>query len=163
MTAPNLILLGGALLTSAHYTSGQPGRPPQRDYVTFNVCQVVPGEAIARALGGKLVQVRPFGDKSFSRCTYFVLPPGSSQQLGYVVYVQPPDDFEELKKYIEAPITAVAGLGDGAYMFHDPGDDRFKINVLKRGDLMFEATGESAATARKVADAVAALLWKKAP
>lgn len=69
-------------------------------------------------------------------------------------------------------------------MFQDKGDGRFKINVLKRGDLMFQASGESltvlleagpavprpadgtapsAASARKLADAVAAHLWKTAP
>ncbi len=83
--------------------------------------------------------------------------------MGYVVYLQPAEDFEGLKKYIEDPITPIAGLGDGAYMFHDTGDGRFKIHVLKRGDVMVEANAESAASARKVADAVVAVLWKKAP
>jgi hypothetical protein len=76
--------------------------------------------------------------------------------------MQPPEDFEELKKSIEEPRTTLTGLGDGAYMFHDKGDGRFKINVLKRGDLMFQATGETAESARKVADAVVAQLWKAA-
>jgi hypothetical protein len=134
---------------------------PRRDFSTLNVCQLVPGEVIARALGGKLVEARPVADKSVSRCSYFILPAGSDSQRGYVVWMQPPDDFEELKKFISDPITAVTGLGDGAYMFRDRGDGRFKIHVLKRGDLMFEATGDSAESARKVADAVVAQLWKK--
>jgi hypothetical protein len=136
---------------------------PGRDFATLNVCQLVPGEAIARALGGKLVEARPVPDKSVPRCRYFVLPAGSDSQRGYVVWMQQPQDFEELKKSISDPITVVSGLGDGAYLFRDKGDGRFKIHVLKRGDLMFEATGDSAESARKVADAVVGQLWKKAP
>ena len=57
----------------------------------------------------------------------------------------------------------MTGLGDGAYMFQDKGDGRNKFRVLKRGDLMFEATGDSADAARKVAAVVVEHLWKKAP
>jgi hypothetical protein len=159
MTASTLVVVVATLLAASDQAPGRSAGAPRRDYETFNVCQAVPGETIARALGGKLVQTRPFYDKSFSRCTYFVVPPGKDAQLGYVVWVQPPEDFEELKKHMEEPRTALKGLGDGAYMFRDKGDGRFKINVLKRGDLMFQATGESAESARKVADAAAARLW----
>jgi hypothetical protein len=60
--------------------------------------------------------------------------------------VQPAEDFAELKKYIESPTTALTG--DGAYRFQDNGDKRFKVNVLKKGDLMFQATADSAESAR---------------
>jgi hypothetical protein len=158
MTASTLVLAAAVFLAASDQTPARSAGAGRRDYTTFNVCQAVPGEAIARALGGRLVQTRPLYDKSFSRCTYFVVPAGKDAQLGYVVWVQPPEDFEELKKHIEEPRTPLTGLGDGAYMFHDKGDGRFKINVLKRGDLMFQATAESAETARKVADAVIARL-----
>lgn len=152
------------LLAVASQAPGRSAGPPQRrDYETFNVCQAMPGETIARALGGKLAEARPFGDKAFSRCTYFVVLAATGQRLGYVVWMQPPEDFEELKKSIEEPRTTLTGLGDAAYMFQDKGDGRFKINVLKRGDLMIQATGETAESARKVADAVVAHLWKTAP
>jgi len=159
MTTSALVVVVAALLAASDQAPGRSAGTPRRDYETFNVCQAVPGETIARALGGKLVQTRPFYDKSFSRCTYFVVPPGKDAQLGYAVWVSPPEDFEELKKHIEEPRTALTGLGDGAYMYRDKGDNRFKIYVLKRGDLMFQATAESAESARKVADAAAASLW----
>jgi hypothetical protein len=132
-----------------------------RDYTKLDVCRLVPADSIARALGGTVSQARPTFDKTFSRCTYILQLAG--KPAGYVVWLQPAEDFEELKKHIEEPLTAVSGLGDAAYMFHDKGDGRFKINVLKRGDLMFQATGESAASARRVADVVVAELWKKTP
>lgn len=160
----SLLVLAAALTAASHQPSGHLLTPQaHRDYATLNVCQVVPGEAIAGALGGTFAEARPFADKSFSRCTYFIVPSGGSQRMGYVVYLQPAEDFEGLKKYIDDPIIPIAGLGDGAYMFHDTGDGRFKIHVLKRGDVMVEANADSEASARKIAGAVVAVLWKKAP
>jgi hypothetical protein len=164
MTSAVLTLTVPLMLAVATQAPGRGGGAQQpRDYQTFDVCQAVPGETIARALGGKLVQARPFHDKSFGRCTYFVIPQGADKQLGYAVWMSPPQDFEELKKHIEEPRTTLTGLGDGAYMFQDKGDGRFKVYVLKRGDLMFQATAESAESARKVAAAVVARLWNAAP
>lgn len=145
------------------HTAAQIPAPARRDYTTLNVCQLVPGDHVARVLGGRLSEQRPFYDKTFSRCTYLIVPPGSSKPLGYVVLISPAADFLELKQVIEEPLTSVSGLGDDAYAFRDAGDGRFKINVLKRDDLMFQATGESAATARQVANAVVSVLWKKSP
>lgn len=162
--AASLLIAAFAVFAAAPQTPGRStGATPQRDYLTFNVCQAVPGETIARAVGGKLAGMRPTFDKSSSRCRYTIDLPGTGKQAGYIVWIQRPEDFEDLKQYIEEPRTTLTGLGDGAYMFHDKGDGRFKINVLKRGDLMFQATGDSAESARKVADAVAAHLWKTAP
>ena len=79
---------------------------------------------------------------------------------GYVVWIQPAEDFEELKKHIEQPIASVSGLGDAAYVFQDD-DRRFKLNVLKRGDFMFQATADTREAARKVADTVLAIVSKK--
>lgn len=149
--------------TTFGYAAWQLPPPTGRDYTKLNVCQLVPGDHVARALGGQLSEQRPAYDKAFSRCTYLIVLPGSAKPLGYVVWIQPPGDFQELKQFIDEPLTSVSGLGDDAYAFRDAGDGRFKINVLKRGDLMFQATGDSALAARQVADAVVSVLWKKVP
>lgn len=130
-----------------------------RDYTKFNVCELMPGDAIARAVGGTLTQSRPTFDKNWSRCTYLVND-ASGKPKGYVVWVQPAEDFEELKKYNDKPIIPVSGLGDAAYIFQDE-DRRFKINVLKRGDLMLQATGDTPESARMVAATVLAIISKK--
>ena len=130
-----------------------------RDYTKFNVCEVIPGEAIARAVGAKLNQTRPTFDRNWSRCAYLVTD-ASGKPDGFVVWIQPAADFEELKKYIDKPMTPVSGLGDAAYIFQDD-DRRFKLNVLKRGDLMFQASGGTPESARKVADVVLAIISKK--
>ncbi len=54
----------------------------------------------------------------------------------------------------------MSGLGDSAYIYEDD-DRRFKLNALKRGDLMFQATGDTQESARKVAEAVLAIVSKK--
>ena len=130
-----------------------------RDYTKFNVCEFIPGDAIARSVGAKLTQSRPTFDKNWSRCAYYVID-ANGKPNGYVVWIQPAEDFEELKKHIERPITPVSGLGDAAYVFQDD-DRRFKLNVLKRGDLMFQATADTQESARKVADTVLAIASKK--
>jgi hypothetical protein len=153
---------GTALLAALlHPLDRSAGPQAGRDFATLNVCQIVSGEALARALGGKLADTRAGHTASSSRCVYFISAPPSDKRSGYIVWLQPPADFEALKKYIEEPITTLTGLGDGAYMFRDKGDGRFKIHVLKRGDLMFEASADSAESARKIAGAVVIQLWKK--
>jgi hypothetical protein len=130
-----------------------------RDYTKFNVCEFIPGDAIARAVGARLTQTRPTFDKNWSRCAYYVTD-ATGKPNGYVVWIQPAEDFEELKKHIAQPITPVSGLGDAAYLFQDD-DHRFKLNVLKRGDLMFQATADTQESARKVAATVLAIVSKK--
>jgi hypothetical protein len=152
------LIATGPLQAAAHA-----GAPPRRDWAKVDVCRMVPGEAIARALGARLVEARPFADKNWSRCTYIVAVAGSDARAGYTLYMQPAGEFEEMKAYIEEPIAPIAALGDAAYGFRDKGDGRYKIYVLKRDDLLFQATGESEATARKVAEAVVGVLWKKTP
>ena len=161
MTPSIAVLAVTALLAAASNPTERPAAAqPRRDYATLNVCEAVPGEIIAHAVGGKLTSVRGTTDKSFSRCRYTVAMPGTDAPSGYVVWISPPEDFEDLKTSIEEPRTTLNGLGDGAYIYRDKGDGRFKVYVLKRGDLTFEATAESPESARKVADAVAAHLWK---
>ena len=132
-----------------------------RDWTRLNVCELVPGDAVAQAVGARLNQARPTYDKTFSRCTYQVTLAATTKPAGYIVWMQPEADFEALKQYAESPLTAVTGLGDGAYIFQDKGDGRFKLRVLKRGDLMFEATGDSPESTRRVADVVVQHLWKR--
>jgi hypothetical protein len=131
----------------------------KRDYSKLNVCELIPGEAIARAVGAKLTQTRPTFDKTWSRCTYFVTD-ANGKPNGYVVWIHPVEDFEGLQQYIDKPLTAVSGLGDAAYVYQDD-DRRFKLSVLKRGDLMFQATADTPESARKVAETVLAIVSKK--
>jgi hypothetical protein len=132
---------------------------PARDFATIDACRVVPGSVVAQALGGTLVKATPFATSTFSRCTYVIAAAGTKAQAGYAVWLQAAADFDELRQYSDRPLTDLTGLGERAYLFHDKGDGRFKINVVKRRDLMFQVTGDTADSARTVAAAVAAHLW----
>lgn len=153
-----LISIAAAALASA---SVQVRAQALRDYTKYNVCEAVPGDAIARAFDAKLVAARPTFDRKWSRCVYLVKNAGPGQQRGFTVWLSPAADFEDMKPYIEEKITPVAGLGDGAYMYHDKGDGRFKLYVLMRGDQTILTTAETAESARKVAEAAVVVLRKK--
>lgn len=148
--------VGLACTVAPYAQAAAPG--PARDYTRFNVCEAVPGEVFEKALGAALTAVRPFFDKNFARCVYLLRPGAGGEVAGYALWIQPPEDFAALRKYIDDPVSAVSGLGDDAYSFHDSGDGRFKINVLKRGDLMFQVSAGSPAEARRLAAAVFARL-----
>ena len=154
MTLAGFLIAGVAAFAVPVMFAGQ-----TRDYTKFNVCEFIPGDAIVRAVGAKLTRTHPTFDENWSRCAYYVTG-ADGKPNGYVVWIQPAGDFEELKKYIDKPITPVSGLGDAAYVFQDD-DGRFKMNVLKRGDLMFQATADTRESARKVADTVLAIVSKK--
>ena len=54
-----LVLMTSGFLVLASQAPGRSAGPQQRrDYETFNVCQAMPGETIARAVGGKLAEAR---------------------------------------------------------------------------------------------------------
>lgn len=163
MRLRGLFTLTMGMTIGAWYAATLQSLAPQttRDWTKLNVCELVPGDAVAQAVGARLNQARPTSDKTFSRCTYLVTLTATNKPAGYIVWMQPEADFDALKQYAESPLTAVTGLGDGAYIFQDKGDGRFKLRVLKRGDLMFEATGDSVESTRKVADVVVQHLWKR--
>jgi len=135
---------------------------PRHDFATLDVCEMVPSAVVERTVNGRVQSTRRFNDKEFGRCTYVAVLPGSNEPHGYVLWVQAASDFEELRKVTSAAVTDIAGLGDAAYTFRDE-DGRFKVNVVKKNDLMFQATADTDNGARRLAEAVAAHLWAKKP
>lgn len=89
--------------------------------------KLVLGQVIAQELDGCLGKAGPLADKNWSRCTCFVALPGSEAPKAYVLWLQPAEDFEELKAYIEEPIVPMAKLGDAAYGSQDRGDGPYQI------------------------------------
>ena len=93
-----------------------------RDWTTVNVCQIVPGEAVARAVAGTLIETRPFQDKVISRCTYLITLKATGKPAGYIVRMQPETNFEELKKYTD--VTPHSGRGPWRRRVHLSGQGR---------------------------------------
>ncbi len=136
-------LLALLLLTAAQ---------PIGDPASIDVCQRVPGTEVAKLFGKDLKQAKPFVSKDdFSRCTYLVTDPGSSQAAsGYSLWLYPPEDYDELLRYTEGIVDNPAGFGDAAVLFKDE-DGLSKLRVLVRGKLALEAVAKDPDSAKKLA------------
>jgi hypothetical protein len=134
-------------------TAGPPKLPA--DVATADVCTVVPGADVARALGGSLAAarlVRP--DGAHARCVYTVALAGpQTGSEAIVLWLHAAGDFEELRRYQDDPVSAVEDLGDAAFIAFHKDEGRFDLFVLLRGVATLEVTGPSAASVRKVAAA----------
>lgn len=146
--APRLPLSIAAFLVAARAFAVDPS--------TVNVCDRVPGADLAKALGKTLRSAKPLSDKDskFSRCTYILATstsPSDPPSEGLVLWLYEAGNFAELNEATEAKLEPVAGLGDEAVRFLDPGDKRHKLRVLRTGRYSFEATGATAASAAALA------------
>jgi hypothetical protein len=124
------------------------------DPVKIDVCARVPGEDVAAALGKGLKSARLRTTDDSSRCAYLLTPPGKpdAPAAGVVLWLYKAEDYDALAKYTEAPIEKVAGLGDEAMRFRDPGDGLHKLRVVKRGRFAIEAVAGDPDSCRKLAE-----------
>jgi hypothetical protein len=125
------------------------------DPASVNVCQSIPGEEVAKALGKRLKEAHPFSTKArLSRCTYLLSSPGAPEgpTEGFALWLYGPDEYDALARFTEGPATDVTGIGDKAILFRDPGDGRYKLRAVRRGRFTLEATAPESDSARKLAD-----------
>jgi hypothetical protein len=125
---------------------------PIPDPASVDVCQRVPGAEVARLFGKALKQAKPFTSKDeFSRCTYLVTNPGSSETVvGYSLWFYPPEDYDELLEYTEGIVENPPGFGDAAVLFKD--EDGFsKLRLVVRGKFSLEAVASDGESAKKLA------------
>jgi hypothetical protein len=122
------------------------------DPASVDVCERVPGVDVAKLFGKDLKQARPSSSKDeFSKCTYLVTNPGSSQAAsGYSLWLYPPEDYQELLRYTEGIVENPSGFGDAAVLFKDD-DGLSKLRLLVRGKLALEAVASDAESAKKLA------------
>jgi len=149
-----LFLASGCQSTGSEKQTGALGKNP--DFGTLNVCDVLPGDSLAIALGGRLSDVRPLdsGAGEAKRCRYTMLPADttSGKPSVFVVYLQRPADFDTLKTLQEDPIDSVYGLGDDAFISYHSDTARHDLYVLKRERYMIEITGDDRESIRKIAE-----------
>ena len=67
--ALGVLLFSGSSITYVAAERQTRASQTLRDWMTFNVCELVPGDAVARSVAAQLNQTRPFHDRTFSRCT----------------------------------------------------------------------------------------------
>ena len=125
------------------------------DPSSVNVCERVPGADVAKALGKTLQSERPivFKDSKLSRCVYLLIVPGTpaGKTEGLVLWLYTAKEYAELNKVTEGKLEPVPGLGDEAVRFHDTGDGRHKLRVLRKGRYSLEATAGDAVSALTLA------------
>jgi hypothetical protein len=132
------------------------------DLATTDVCRRVPGKAVAEVLGGQRADTLAFGASADepSRCRYSVAIGDSERgtRRVYVVMLMPPEQFEKRHAQQQNPVTAIPGLGDGAYLTYAPAGERMDLYVLKRGVATIVVSGENRIALVKIGKVAAARL-----
>jgi hypothetical protein len=115
-----------------------------------DVCQVVTGDTVARAVQGRIVETRP----AEGRCVYLVaLGEGGAADRAFVVYRHEPGDYDGLREVLAGEITKLEGLGDQAVLTFDAEAKRYWLLVGKRGLVTLQVSGDDPAQVRQVAAA----------
>lgn len=115
-----------------------------------DVCQVVTGDTVARAVQGRIVESRP----AEGRCVYLVaLATGGAANHAFVVYRHEPGEYDGLREVLEGEVTKLEGLGDEAVLTFDPEAKRYWLLVGKRGLVTLQVSGDDSAQVRQVAAA----------
>jgi hypothetical protein len=83
---------------------------PVKDPASVDVCKKVPGAEVAGLFGKALKEAKPFVSKGeFSRCTYLVGNPGSSDTVpGYSLWLYSAGEYDELLEYTEGIVDLPA-------------------------------------------------------
>ncbi len=128
---------------------------PGRDLTELVVCDLVPGEEVASALGGTLyAEPAPTASGSlWNECAYLVrIDPAQPVARLASVRFYAPEHFEVAKQLADSR-EEVGGLGDEAFAVEEP--PLHSLTVLRRDDVAFEVRAEtSAEDARAIAELV---------
>lgn len=130
-------------LTATGVRAQKPKAPPQaaESFATINVCERVPGEEVATAVKGKLIDVRPVNIAGFeaARCVYGI-DLGDARQT-FVLWFNPASDYDGLRKAASGLVKPLAEIGDAAHLTTDADTKRVIITAIKRGKVTIQATG----------------------
>jgi len=131
------IALFGHLIPKAH------GQAKATD-----LCKIIPGGEIAKAIGGKIMETKSFE----GRCVYIVgFGQTDSPRRAFVIYRHEASEYDALKDAMEGKIKTVKGIGDEAVGSFDSQSNRFWLLVVKRGQVTYQVSGDSEDLVRKVA------------
>ena len=131
------VALGGSVPGSA-----QTAATPPASFETVNACERVTGEAVAKALAGKLLDARPVNVKGFvaARCVYRVEIGGAPHP--FVLWLNPPTDYDGLRKAASGSVKTIAGIGAAAHLTFDEETKRYTLTAVKPGQVTIQVTGE---------------------
>jgi hypothetical protein len=136
-----LVMCGVAFGGPVPGSAQTPAAVPPASFETVNVCERVTGESVAKAVAGKLLDVRPINVKGFvaARCIYRVEIDGAPHP--FVLWLNPASDYEGLRKAASGPIKTVTGIGAAAHLTLDEGTKRYTLTAVKPGQVTIQVTG----------------------
>jgi hypothetical protein len=133
--------------------AGQGGKPPAppASFESVNVCERLPSEAVAGAVGGRALDAKPVNIKGFApaRCVYGIEI--DKKRQAFVVWMNPADDFDGLRKAAEPPVTPLSGIGDQAYWTLDKETKRHWLTAVARGKVTIQVSGEKLDSLQSIA------------
>ncbi len=121
-----------------------------RDLAALDVCALVPGDAVATALGGTLEGATGStysGSGLATDCAYTVRV--GRRTMVALVFFYPPQHFAAMRQG-EAVLEPVTGVGDEAYWSMI--GSMHQLTVLKRGDVTLDARAATQRDARRLAE-----------
>jgi len=126
-------------------------RAQEPGFETTNVCQRVPGEDVATAVKGTLLDVRPVNIAGFAaaRCVYGI--DVSDARQTFVLWLNPASDYDGLRKAASGLVKPLPDIGDAAHLTTDSDTKRVIITTTKRGKVTIQATGAREEWVRAVA------------
>lgn len=114
-----------------------------------HLCQIVPGETVAQAVQGKIMETKA----AEGRCVYIVTMPEGRGTAAFVIYRHGADDYQGLRDAQEGEITKIDDLGDEAVLAFDKEAERYWLLVVKRGLVTLQVSGNNPDQVRQVAAA----------
>jgi hypothetical protein len=125
---------------------------PVGDPSKVDLCQRVPGTEVARLFGKELKRTIPSAsEREFSRCTYHVTNPGSSEPVvGYSLWLHGPENYDEVLPYTENVLEKLTGFGDEAILYRED-DGLSKLRLVVRNRFTLQATAENVDSVKKLA------------
>lgn len=129
----------------------RPAAPPPavKSFEPTKVCEQVSGDAVATALKGQLLDVRPVNLQGLpsARCVYGIAI--ADARRTFVLWFNPATDYDGLRKVANASVKPVTGIGDAAHVTTD--EDRFSLTATIRNKVTIQVTGEQLAWVQTVA------------
>ncbi|MHB8810863.1 MAG: hypothetical protein ACYC9M_12755 [Desulfobulbaceae bacterium] len=138
------VFLATCIALSCGFASPSFGKGPD-----VHLCQFVPGETVAEAVQGKIMETKAAED----RCVYIVAMPEGSGSAAFAIYRHEPVDYEGLRAEMEEGVTKVDGLGDEAALSFDKDANRYWLLVVKRGLVTLQVSGVDKDMVHRVAAA----------
>lgn len=156
------LALGMVLACEASPRMNAPQEPPstgdgasatetgQRDVANADVCRLIPGPAVATALGGTFDSSLRRTGPGTSGCAYTVKLPDGRQDV-VLIWLAPPEQYAMLKTLEDGPVETLAGLGDDAYGRQET-PDVAKVHAVRKGQASVDVTASRVSDARKLAE-----------